>query len=78
MERWAARGLISLPDPDLAAEMYELASEKLSAAGYMQYEISNWAKVSTESEKGNLDAPFQSQAPFSKWTCRHNLQYWRN
>jgi len=37
-------GLIPEPDPDVAADMYELAAAKLSAAGYQQYEISNWAK----------------------------------
>jgi oxygen-independent coproporphyrinogen-3 oxidase len=42
--RWAARGLLPLPDPDLAADMYEWASEYLEGQGYEQYEISNWAK----------------------------------
>ena len=30
-------------DPDLAADMYELASDLLSSHGYEQYEISNWS-----------------------------------
>jgi oxygen-independent coproporphyrinogen-3 oxidase len=42
--RWAQQGLLPIPDPDLAAEMYEWAGEYLEAAGYRQYEISNWAK----------------------------------
>lgn len=37
-------GRVPMPDADLAAQMYELAVEKLSAAGYEHYEISNWAK----------------------------------
>jgi oxygen-independent coproporphyrinogen-3 oxidase len=41
--RWAGRGLLPLPDPDLAAEMYEWSAERLAEAGYLQYEISNWA-----------------------------------
>jgi oxygen-independent coproporphyrinogen-3 oxidase len=41
--RWASRGLMPLPDPDLAAEMYEWLSETLESCGYLQYEISNWA-----------------------------------
>lgn len=57
-----SRGLLALPDADLAADMYELAAEELETAGYMQYEISNWAK---------LGADGQPRA------CRHNLQYWR-
>lgn len=39
-----ARGQLQPPDPDLAADMYELAAELTAAAGYEQYEISNWAK----------------------------------
>ncbi len=42
--RWAARGLLPLPDPDLAADMYEWASDYLEGQGYEQYEISNWAR----------------------------------
>lgn len=46
--RWSARGLMPLPDPDLAADMYEWAGETLEAAGYQQYEISNWSKQGLE------------------------------
>lgn len=42
--QWMRRGLLPVPDPDLAADMYELASEVLTSAGYRQYEISNWSK----------------------------------
>jgi oxygen-independent coproporphyrinogen-3 oxidase len=40
-----ARGALPAPDPDLAAEMYELAAGALSAAGWVHYEISNWARA---------------------------------
>lgn len=46
--RWSSRGLMPFPDPDLAADMYEWAGETLEAAGYTQYEISNWAKPERE------------------------------
>ena len=46
--RWSSRGLLPLPDPDLAAEMYEWASAEFESAGYTQYEISNWAKPNRE------------------------------
>ena len=46
--RWASKGLLPLPDPDLAAVMYEWLSETLEPAGYMQYEISNWSKPGLE------------------------------
>jgi oxygen-independent coproporphyrinogen-3 oxidase len=46
--RWSARGLLPLSDPDLAAEMYEWAGEAFEDAGYLQYEISNWARPDRE------------------------------
>jgi len=46
--RWSSKGVLPLPDPDLAAEMYEWLSETLEANGYVQYEISNWAKPNRE------------------------------
>jgi oxygen-independent coproporphyrinogen-3 oxidase len=60
---WLIRGLISEPDSDNAAEMYEVASSFLDDRGYQQYEISNWAR-----QDDSLDL----------LSCRHNLQYWRN
>lgn len=38
-----------VPDDDAAADLYELAVERLDAAGYEQYEISNFAKKGFES-----------------------------
>jgi oxygen-independent coproporphyrinogen-3 oxidase len=61
--RWASKGLLPLPNPDLAADMYEWLSQTLEASGYGQYEISNWALVKDDSP--------------SSFQCRHNLQYWR-
>ncbi len=46
--RWSARGMLPLPDPDLAAEMYEWAGEFFEANGYVQYEISNWARSDSD------------------------------
>ena len=37
------RGLLPSPNSDLAAEMYEWASETLTLHGFTQYEISNWS-----------------------------------
>lgn len=68
--RWASKGLLPLPDPDLAAEMYEWLEETLEANGYVQYEISNWAKNKDEANSSFKIHP-------SSFACRHNLQYWR-
>jgi oxygen-independent coproporphyrinogen III oxidase len=43
LHRWVAEGKVHPAEEDLSADMYELAERKLSAAGYQQYEISNWA-----------------------------------
>ncbi len=60
--RWLERGLVSPPDDDLAADMFDWACERLERAGYSHYEISNWALRKDDGTMG----------------CRHNLQYWRN
>src|SRR3990172_1667755 len=60
--KWLEHGLVSAPDDDLAADMFEWACERLEAAGYGHYEISNWGK----------------RADGETLACRHNLQYWRN
>ncbi len=38
-----AGGELPPPDEDTAAEMYELAEQMLAEAGFLHYEISNWA-----------------------------------
>lgn len=43
MGRALARGSLPSPNDDLMADMYLLALELLDKAGYVQYEISNWA-----------------------------------
>ncbi len=63
MQHKVETGILPEPDPDIAADMYEAASNRLAGAGYVQYEISNWARVK---ESGEL------------FSCKHNLQYWRN
>ncbi len=65
--KWAYKGILPLPDPDLAADMYEWTMDYLQQSGYAQYEISNWSKQNAEgrSQKAEL-------------MCRHNLQYWRS
>ncbi len=37
-------GRVSVPDDDATAAMYEAAMERLGAAGYTHYEISNWTR----------------------------------
>ena len=39
-----ASGRTQAPDPDLQAELYSRAADRLEPAGYDHYEISNWAR----------------------------------
>ena len=81
--RWSSKGLLPLPDPDLAAEMYEYAEELLEINGYTHYEISNWAKKNKDKGERIL-APHASAGvkdeikENSSFVCRHNLQYWHS
>lgn len=59
---WVEKGMVENPDPDLAAEMYELADNLLLKNGFACYEISNYYKVDENAD----------------YRCQHNLQYWRN
>lgn len=49
LEGQVKRGTLPTPDDDLAADMYDLATDVLASAGFEQYEISNWAKPGFES-----------------------------
>jgi len=42
--RKVQHGVVPPPDPDLQADMFELACSLLGEAGYHHYEVSNWAK----------------------------------
>ncbi len=44
MNRWLQNGRILPPDPDLAADQYELACKILAEHQFEHYEISNWAQ----------------------------------
>lgn len=44
MGRAVARGWLTLPSDDEVAAQYEATDPRLAAAGYAQYEISNWAR----------------------------------
>ncbi len=48
------RDEVAAPDDDLHAEMYELADERLRAAGLEWYEISNWARSPGTRSRHNL------------------------
>jgi oxygen-independent coproporphyrinogen III oxidase len=70
---WVESGRMAAPDDDEAATHYEIALEEMAAAGYIHYEVSNWARKSPD----NLEVG-SAQAQMPLLACRHNLIYWRN
>ena len=65
---WVKTGQVKAPDEDCAAELYEFAMARLADAGYQQYEVSNWAKISDGDQADSTPA----------LASAHNLIYWRN
>jgi oxygen-independent coproporphyrinogen-3 oxidase len=74
LNRWVQVGQVDAPDDDLAADLYELAMAKLAEAGYVQYEVSNWARGDGCPVKSQLWQDVETPG----YACRHNLIYWRN
>jgi len=87
-------GRLSVPDEDATGEMYERALDRLGAAGYIQYEISNWARAELKVKSSELSVA-ENSSPNSKLktqnsklltlhaslpalACHHNLAYWLN
>ena len=48
------RGILVAPDDDAAADMYELALDRLAAADWHHYEVANWAADPTRRSQHNL------------------------
>ena len=78
LHHWVATGKVAGPDEDLAASHYEYAMTQLAAAGYLHYEISNWAKATPADEQ--FQSPLLTAAAEQTPTlaAQHNLIYWRN
>lgn len=77
-------GQVPAPDDDEAADLYLRARERLGAAGYVHYEVSNWAKDAGAGTSGaGVARPTAARASASAravptFASRHNLVYWRN
>ena len=66
---WVESGRVAAPDDDMAATFYEMALAQLDAAGYLHYEVSNWARQTAHDSMHTVTPHL---------ACRHNLIYWRN
>ena len=80
LARRIARSELPPPDDDVAAAMYELAEETLAAAGYVHYEISNWARKvpSSKFQVPSCTLNVERETWNLELACRHDLVYWRN
>lgn len=47
------RGIVSVPDDDAAADLYELAIDRLDSAGWVHYEVANWARCEQQASVHN-------------------------
>jgi len=54
LARQISRGEVARPDDDLQADMYDLADDRLAAAGFGWYEVSNWATDDAHRSRHNL------------------------
>jgi len=63
LARQIRRGEVPAPDDDLQADMYELADQRLASAGFDWYEVSNWARRSSDTQVDHRSL--------------HNMAYWR-
>ena len=72
------RGLVPEPDPDLAADMFDLAVDRLATAGFRHYEISNWAQPGFEA-RHNLtywrNLPYLGFGPGAH-SCYGGWRFW--
>lgn len=60
-------------DEDLACAMYEELVDRAEAAGFVQYEVSNFARRAS----GPATGPSASDPTLPARACRHNVNYWR-
>lgn len=83
LHHWVTTGQVHVPDDDVAGELYEIAMDTLSAAGYCHYEVSNWARDTELSESLSPESPSSESLSSESlslptYASRHNLVYWHN
>lgn len=78
LEKQIEQGKLNAPDPDLAADMYDMAREKLDRAGLRQYELSNWAQPGHECQHNRhywLNEPYLGLGAGAYGTVS-GVRYW--
>lgn len=54
MAEAVTRGVFTVPDDDASADLYEAAIERLRGAGFVHYEVANWARTATSYSRHNV------------------------
>ena len=60
---------LNMGSEELERQMYELLMDKLEAAGYEHYEISNWSLT---------PRPLQGERELKSYRSQHNSNYWKD
>ena len=69
LERLVSAGKLTLPDEDIAADMYELVQQVLKAHGFERYEISNYAKNGQYSRHNTVYWQYHPYIAFGAAAC---------
>lgn len=69
LERLVSAGKLTLPDEDIAADMYELVQRLLAEAGFERYEISNYAKNGQYSRHNTVYWQYHPYIAFGAAAC---------
>ena len=54
MAEAVTRGVFTVPDDDASADLYEAAIGRLTAAGFVHYEVANWARDAHHASRHNV------------------------
>jgi oxygen-independent coproporphyrinogen-3 oxidase len=72
-------GKVNAIDEHLERDMYQLVIDRLEAAGFEHYEVSNWALGEDRERGSRSERDKLTTLPLaSDYRCRHNLAYWHN
>jgi oxygen-independent coproporphyrinogen-3 oxidase len=64
-------------DEELAAAMFDELIQRAAHAGFVQYEVANFARDMTSSEISNLKYQVSGNQGIPARACLHNIAYWR-
>jgi len=62
-------------DEDLACDMYETLVDRGASAGFVQYEVANFAQRTSAGR--SAPGPMLEDPEIPGFACRHNVNYWR-